>query len=151
MLEKDVIQQRGFHNIVKDGKVVGFQVRVRSLYYRGIYLSELFPRAMIVDGVTYPKEQVIWEINGKEYTNKEMETHGNVHWCSTTDPATLKVYIPGGLETGYHDVEVRFNYSSSYLPPQLQPNLDPDSELPGRRGGDGIGGSGRYQRRLLLV
>lgn len=149
MLEKDVIQQRGFHNIVKDGQVVGFQVRVRATYYRGIYLSEIFPGAMIVDGKVYPKEQVIWEINGKEFTNVEMETASNEHWCSTTDAATLKVYVPGGLEQGYHDIEVRFKYTSSYLPPQLQQNMDPDVETTG--GARGFGGNGRFQRRLLLV
>lgn len=150
MLEKDVIQQRGFHNLVKDGQVVGFQVKVRSTYYRGIYLSELFPGAMVVDGVVYPKEQVIWEIGGTEYTTEQMKTRGDVHWCSTVDAATLKVYVPGGLAQGYHDVEVRFNYSSSYLPPQLQQNLDPDRDPePGER--PRLGGSGRYTRRLLLV
>ena len=59
MLEKEIIQQRGFRNIEKDGEVIGFQVRVRSAYYRGIYLSELFPGSMLVDGKVYPKEQVI--------------------------------------------------------------------------------------------
>ena len=147
MLEKDVIQQRGFRNIVKNGEVVGFQVRVRATYYRGIYLSELFTGAMIVDGKVYPKEQVIWEIAGTEYTCEEMKTRGDVHWCSTSEAAVLKVYVPGGLEQGYHDVEVRFNYSASYLPPQLQPNLDPDIEGSGGM----LSGNGRHTRRLLLV
>lgn len=150
MLEKDVIQQRGFHNIIKDGQVVGFQVRVRSTYYRGIYLSELFPGAMVVDGKVYPKEMVIWEINGKDFTAAEMETACNEHWCSTTDAATLKVYVPGGLESGYHDIEVRFKYTSSYLPPQLQQNMDPDAD-PSVNPAPGFGGNGRFQRRLLLV
>ena len=151
MLEKEVIQQRGFRNIKKDGEIIGFQVRVRSLYYRGIYLSELFPGAMIVDGVVYPKEQVIWEVNGKEFTNKEMETACDEHWVCTNDAATLKVYVPGGLKQGYHDVEVRFRNMTSYLPPQLQIHMDPDSEeenpvVPGMDCGNG-----RYHRRLLLV
>ena len=150
MLEKDVIQQRGFHNIVKDGQAVGFQVRVRATYYRGIYLSEIFPGAMVVDGRVFPKEQIIWEINGKEFTTAEMETAYNEHWCSTTDADTLKVYIPGGLETGYHDMEVRFKYTSSYLPPQLQQNMDPDADNTVNHA-PGFGSSGRYQRRLLLV
>ncbi len=36
MLEKDPVQQRGFHNVFKGGKAVGFQVCYRSTYYRGI-------------------------------------------------------------------------------------------------------------------
>ena len=30
MLEKPIVQQRGVKQIVKDGEVVGFQVKVRS-------------------------------------------------------------------------------------------------------------------------
>ena len=41
MLEMDVIQVRGFRNIVEGGKVTGFQFRVRSTYYRGMWLSLL--------------------------------------------------------------------------------------------------------------
>ena len=41
MLEKDLIQTRGFHNIVQDGVVTGFQFEVRLTYYRGIFLSQL--------------------------------------------------------------------------------------------------------------
>ena len=151
MLEKPIVQQRGFRNIVKDGEVIGFQVRVRSTYYRGIYLSEIFPGAMVVDGKKYPKEDVLWEVNGKEYTAARMETENNVHWCCTTDAATLKVYVPGGLSQGYHDVEVRFNFSSSYLPPQLQMHLDPDEDLPETDIPGLMAGNGRHTRRLLLV
>ena len=95
MLEKPIVQQRGFRNIVKDGEIIGFQVKVRSTYYRGIYLSEIFPGAMVVDGKVYPKKDVIWDVNGKEYTTDQMETETNVHWCCTNDTATLKVYVPG--------------------------------------------------------
>lgn len=149
MLEKDIIQQRGFHNIVKDGKIVGFQVCIRSTYYRGIYLSEIFAGSLIVDDRVFTKDQVIWQIDGTEYTVEEMKTRGDVHWNSTSTPAVLKVYTPGGLEEGYHDVEVRFNYSSSYLPPQLQTHMDPDEES--APGPFNRGANGRYKRRLLLV
>jgi hypothetical protein len=39
MLDKEVVQQRGFHNVYQNGQVVGFQVGYRSTYYRGIWLS----------------------------------------------------------------------------------------------------------------
>ncbi len=72
MLESNVIQYRGFHNIEKDGEITGFQVCVRSDYYRGVWLSQLRPGKVVVDGVTYPKESVIWEINGRDYTIEEL-------------------------------------------------------------------------------
>ena len=33
MLERDVIQTRGFRNIEENGEVTGFQIRVRSDYF----------------------------------------------------------------------------------------------------------------------
>ena len=80
MLESNVIQYRGFHNIVEDGKVTGFQLCIRSDYYRGVWLSQLRPGKVVVDGVTYPKESVIWQINGKDYTVNELAEAGNDFW-----------------------------------------------------------------------
>lgn len=118
MLESNVIQYRGFHNIEKDGKTVGFQICVRSDYYRGVWLSQLRPGKVIVDGVTYPKESVIWEINGKEYTIEEMAEASADFW-RITDVATLKIMKEGGLAQGFHNVSVRFAASCSYMPPFL--------------------------------
>ena len=118
MLESNVIQYRGFHNIEKDGKIVGFQICVRSDYYRGVWLSQLRPGKVVVDGVTYPKEDVIWEINGKDYTVEELAEAGNDFW-RITDVATLKVKKEGGLAQGFHNVSVRFAASCSYMPPVL--------------------------------
>ena len=42
-MEREVIQSVGFRNIKKDGEVVGFQLKVRLPYYRGIFLSQLRP------------------------------------------------------------------------------------------------------------
>ena len=113
MLESNVIQYRGFHNIEKDGKIVGFQICVRSDYYRGVWLSQLRPGKVIVDGVTYPKEEVIWEIGGKDYTVQELAEASRDFW-RITDVATLKIMKEGGLEQGFHDVSVRFAASCSY-------------------------------------
>ena len=86
MLESNVIQYRGFHNIEKDGKIVGFQICVRSDYYRGVWLSQLRPGKVIVDGVTYPKEEVIWEIGGKDYTVQELAEASRDFWHERRRP-----------------------------------------------------------------
>lgn len=116
MLEENVIQYRGFHNIIEDGQVVGFQICVRSDYYRGVWLSQLRPGKVVVDGITYPKEEVIWNINDKDYTVEELAEASNDFW-RITDVATLKIRKTGGLEQGFHDVSVRFAASCSYMPP----------------------------------
>ena len=118
MLEADVIQYRGFHNLYEDGKAVGFQIPVRSDYYRGIWLSQLRPGKVVVDGVTYPKERVTWCINGRDYSVEDLAKAGDDFW-RVTDVAYLKIRQEGGLAQGFHDVSVRFAASCSYMPPFL--------------------------------
>jgi len=134
MLEKESIQSRGFKNTKENGKVTGFQVKIRSLYYRGLWLSQLRPAMVKVDGTSYSGDQVTWTINGKTYTQSEMALLGDVHW-GVLDTATLTVKKDGGLEPGYHDVEVSYLYSASYLPPVI----------------DTVFGVKPHNRRLLLV
>jgi hypothetical protein len=142
MLESQVIQYRGFHNIVEDGEVVGFQVCVRSDYYRGVWLSQLRPGKLIVDGVTYAKEQVIWEINGKDYTVDELAQASNDFW-RITDVATLKVMQKGGLAQGFHDVSVRFAASCSYMPPFL--------DIFDENGDENSFNGGTYTREKMII
>ena len=72
MLDMQLIQTRGFRNTVQNGQVVGFQFNVRLTYYRGIFLSQLRPQKVVVDGEVFPRESVIWEFDGKEYTFAQM-------------------------------------------------------------------------------
>lgn len=116
MLEQEAIQSRGFRNIIENGQVVGFQVAVRSLYYRDLWLSQIRPATLIVDGETFTGEQVTWTINGKTYEQNELAQHGNTNW-ELLKPAILTVRKPGGLSQGYHDIEVKYGFSSSYMPP----------------------------------
>ena len=44
MIEREVIQSVGFRNVKEDGKITGFQFRVRIPYYRGIYLWKICKR-----------------------------------------------------------------------------------------------------------
>ena len=70
-MEREVIQSVGFRNIKKDGEVVGFQLKVRLPYYRGIFLSQLRPGTLIIDGERFEKEDIIWHINGEDYTYED--------------------------------------------------------------------------------
>lgn len=118
MLEKQCIQARGFKNIESDGKVTGFQFNIRSLYYRGLWLSQLRPATIIVDEETFSGDQITWTINDKVYEQDEMATLGDVHW-GVLDLATLTVKKEGGLKSGSHDIELLYQYSSSYFPPSM--------------------------------
>jgi hypothetical protein len=118
MLEKECIQSRGFRNIKSQGKITGFQFNIRSLYYRGLWLSQLRSATIKVDGETFSGDQITWTINGVTYEQEEMLTLGDVHW-GLLEPATLTVVKEGGLESGAHDIELTYEYSSSYFPPSM--------------------------------
>jgi hypothetical protein len=118
MLEREVVQHRGFRNVVKDGEVIGFQVRIRLTGYRGAWLSQIRFHSVIVDGVEYGKDVVTWTISGIEYAVDEMKTLGRVMW-PLNETATLTVKKPGGLSQGEHEVAVIFGHIASYIPPRV--------------------------------
>jgi len=122
MLENTVIQTRGFRNLLDErGEVVGFQFRMSPRYYRGMWLSQFRPGDVTVDGVTYPRDEVMWEIYGVDYTPAQILEVGDVYW-QTTDTANVKVKKEGGLSQGYHEVGVRFGWSCNYISPE---SMDP--------------------------
>lgn len=143
MLEMDTIQTRGFHNRIEDGKVTGFQICVRSKYYKGVWLSQIRPGKVVVDGITYPTEQVQWEINGKAYTVSQLAEAGNEFWRNT-EPATLFIRKEGGLAQGFHTVSVRFGFSASYMPPFMD-RFDGDDD------GPTFGGGSSTREKMLIV
>jgi len=126
-MEKQVIQSVGFRNIKENGEVVGFQLKIRLPYYRGVFLSQLRPGTLFVDGERFEREEIIWNINGEDYTMDQMAVDFKTHW-NPTKCAVLKVKKPGGLAQGYHDLKLGFCFTSSYMPPIMQSQLDPDKD-----------------------
>jgi hypothetical protein len=120
VLEKDVIQLKGFKN-VGDGERTGFQVAVRCPYYRGIWASLLEGAELKVDGETYP--DVRWTLGGKTFTNAELADAPDDRW-PFEEPAILTADKPGGLEPGLHDVEVAVTWRWSYIPVEMQPTTN---------------------------
>jgi hypothetical protein len=135
MLDKEVIQSRGFRNITENSQVTGFQIAIRSIYYRDLWLSQIRPATVVVDGETYTGDQVAWTINGQTFEQSELALHGNTNW-ELLKPAILTVRKSGGLKQGYHDLEVSYSFSSSYMPPSMDDRIS--RRAPGKR-------------RLLLV
>ncbi len=135
MLELPNIQSRGFRNVTENGKITGFQVPVRLTYYRGVWLPQLRPATVTVDGEKFENDQITWVIDGVSYAQADLPNYPDVQWSSLT-PALLSVKKPGGLALGIHDVEVSIVYSTSYLPPRI--------DL-------GFGAAEPYKRRMTLV
>lgn len=137
MLDKEYIQSRGFRNVTENGKITGFQFAFRTNYYRGVWLSQLRPATVIIDGEIFAGKQVAWTIGGKSYEQTDLANYGDVHWA-LLEPAILTVRKPGGLAQGFHNLEVKFAYSCSYFPPTMDEFMVSIM-------------SGPLTRRLLLV
>ena len=119
MLEQDVIQAKGFKN-VGEPTPSGFQVAVRSPYYRGLWVSLLEGAEVVVDGEHFGPDSVEWQIGDRTYANAELATASDDRW-PFEEPATLTVDRPGGLDGGLHDVEVSITWRWSYIPVEFQP------------------------------
>ena len=126
-MEKQVIQSVGFRNTAENGEITGFQFKIRLPYYRGVYLSQLMPGTLYVDGEKFEKEEIVWYFKGQEYTVDDRKEDFKTHW-NPTECAVLKVKKPGGLAQGYHNLKYGFCFTSSYMPPIMQDRLNPDEE-----------------------
>ena len=115
MFEKYMVMTRGFQNVVQDGDVVGFQMKVRITYYRGIYLALIARLEVTVDGETFPPDQLRFSIGDRTFTLDEMTKEETVRW-PFGEPATLTVHKPGGLKPGLHEVKVIQIIKPAYIP-----------------------------------
>lgn len=118
MMDKEAIQSRGFRNVIQGDNTIGFQVTIRLMYYRSVWLSQLRAAKVTVDEEVFSGDQITWTIGGKVYEQADLAVHGDICW-HLLEPAILTVKKPGGLAQGYHDVEVQYSYSSSYMPPNM--------------------------------
>ena len=68
----------------------------------------------------------------------------NVHMWEMTVPATVRVKKPGGLAQGYHDIAIRYGYTSSYMPPIMDQFDDSVEKI-------AVFGGNTKKRRMLIV
>ncbi|WP_336026295.1 C-glycoside deglycosidase beta subunit domain-containing protein [Geodermatophilus sp. FMUSA9-8] len=118
MLDRNVIQGRGFRNVVEDGRVTGFQLVLRNPNYRGVAASLLDGVEVTVDGETVPDSVPLWTLQGRTYTLDELRATTDVRW-QLDEPATITVPRPGGLAPGVHDVRVVVYLRRPYFPPMV--------------------------------
>ena len=120
MLEKGMIQSAGFKNVSKGTAVTGFQLRIRTSYYRGIWASLLEGADISVDGEAFPKENILWTLGERTFTLSELGAATDVRW-PFDEAAILTVPKPGGLEVGMHDVRMKLAFRASYMPLEMGP------------------------------
>jgi hypothetical protein len=109
------ILQRGFKNIPGSNQPAGFQLLVKTAYYRGVPLSLVEGIDVTVDGESFDRSQIRFKLGECSYSLDDIESISNVHW-PWLEPATVLVNKPGGLKPGVHDVEVAVKLRISYMP-----------------------------------
>jgi sugar phosphate isomerase/epimerase len=118
MLDRDIIQGRGFRNVVEDGRVTGFQFQLRNPNYRGGAASLLDGIDVVVDGERIPEHVPLWTLQGRTLTLDELRASTDVRW-QLDEPVTITVPKPGGLSVGVHRLEVVVHLRRSYFPPMI--------------------------------
>lgn len=118
MLDHNVIQGRGFRNVVDGGRVTGFQFELRQPNYRGTAGSLLDGVGVVVDGERIPDHVPLWTLQGRTLTLDELRASTDVRW-QLDEPAVITVPRPGGLTTGVHRLEVVVYLRRPYFPPAV--------------------------------
>lgn len=115
MFEKNMFRPDGFKSRVKDGKSCGFQFDFKLQYYRGVTLSIIRDIAVEVDGVSYPRESILFSVEGETFTQDEMKTVLDYRW-KFGQWATVTVLCEGGLSKGSHHIKATQTIAPSYMP-----------------------------------
>lgn len=133
MYEKYMICTRDFSNVARNGQITGFQLKIRTNYYRGCYLSMIDTLRLRVDGEEFPASRMTFAVGGRSYTFEELARAKDARWFFG-DPATLTVQKSGGLAPGLHTVELGLFIRTSYVP-----RYDPENlyDFPGLAHGPG--------------
>lgn len=111
----DVVVSDSLKHYTVDGKRMGYQFAIRLSYYRGHFLSVIDEFGVRVDGFQVPAERIMFCINGKEFSPVEFDKCYTEFW-QVIEPATVRVFYPGGLQEGEHTVEVNLLFRSPYMP-----------------------------------
>jgi hypothetical protein len=122
MLERSLVQSRGFRNTGPEGARTGFEFLVRLPNYRGM-------RASLADGidVTVDGEHFTFAVNrmvvqGKELTLDQLRDAVALRW-EIDQPAIVRVTKPGGLAVGVHEISVGVRIRQPYFPIEFQPSV----------------------------
>ena len=118
MYEDLMILTRGFQNVYQDGKAAGFQLQLKTMYYRGTFLDIIGAIDVTVDGAKFSREQLRLTVAGQTFTMDEAAKAESVHWDFGT-PLLVTVLSAGGLKPGIHEVEVSQMMNPSYVPPNV--------------------------------
>jgi len=122
VLERELIQSRGFRNVQEGTDTVGFEIALRMPNYRGLWGSLIDGAAVTVDGREWSREVPSWTLQGRTFSIEELRRSTDVRW-QLDELAIITVPLEGGLAVGVHDVRVDIALYAPYIPAEFQPSI----------------------------
>lgn len=122
MLERSLVQSRGFRNTGPEGDRTGFEFLLRLPNYRGMRASLADGVDVTVDGEHFPHTENRMVIQNRELTLEQLRAATDLRWA-LDQPAIVRVSKPGGLSIGVHEISVRVRMRQPYFPIEFQPSI----------------------------
>jgi hypothetical protein len=128
--QKYMLDKADVKNVVlKNGNRPGFILKMQIPYYRGVALSMVDDLFVKVNGQLFEKEQLVFSVDGFDYTWPMIETVTTLRWEYGTK-ATIYVPLDGGLTvTPVNRIEVgcaiRMSYGGPCRPCVAYVDVDP--------------------------
>ena len=111
---KYAIDPDEIQSVVKNGVAVGFEVKTKIPYYRGVSLSLIDTVRISLDGQEYGPSDMTFTIGSETYTFDEMSTMPDLRW-EYGEKMTIFVRRNGGIHLGTHRVDVFIGIRVSYM------------------------------------
>lgn len=122
MLERTLVQSRGFKNVGPELARTGFELRLRLPSYRGLRASLVDGVDVTVDGERFGFESNRYALGGREYTLAELREATETRW-PLEEAGVVRVTKAGGLAVGVHEITVGVRIRQSYVPIEFQPSV----------------------------
>ncbi|NDY91860.1 C-glycoside deglycosidase beta subunit domain-containing protein [Ideonella livida] len=122
MLERFLVQSRGFANTGPQGARTGFELLLRLPSYRGLRASLVDGVDVTVDGERFDHTLNHYVLQGRRLDLAALREASDLRW-PLDQPACIQVDRPGGLAAGVHEVTVGVRIRQSYIPIEFQPGV----------------------------
>jgi hypothetical protein len=110
----DVVCDDSLVNTYVNGKKLGYEFQIRLSNYRGHFLSCIEEFVVAVDGNEVNSDDITFCLNEKEFTLRQLPSLISEFW-NLIEPATIKVFAPGGLTEGEHHIVVKLMLRIPYM------------------------------------
>lgn len=122
MLERALVQSRGFRSIGPAGARTGFEFLLRLPNYRGMRASLADGVDVTVDGECFPYTANRLVVADREMTLEQLRAATDLRWA-VDELVIVRVAKPGGLAVGVHEISVGVRIRQPYFPIEFQPSV----------------------------